>query len=242
MQCVILAGGMGTRIVERSGGLPKALIPVLGKPFLFYQLEWLARQNVRDVVLSVGYKGDLIRAAVGNGSDFELSVTYADEGNVLRGTGGALRYVADLGLLQKSFFVMYGDSYLPVDLCPVWRTSEQGQVATMTVLRNEGRWDKSNVIFRNGTLLLYDKFAAAPAALDMDYIDFGLSVLTREAIIQGIASGSKMDLARLFNKLSLEGRLRGHEVLQRFYEIGSPQGLDDFETYLRTTAGIGRHT
>jgi NDP-sugar pyrophosphorylase family protein len=242
MQCVILAGGLGTRIVGRSGGLPKALIPVLGKPFLFYQLEWLARQNVRDVVLSVGYKSELIRAAVGNGSDFELSVTYADEGHELRGTGGALRYIADLGLLQKSFFVMYGDSYLPVDLCPVWRTSEQGQVATMTVLRNEGRWDKSNVIFRNGTLLLYDKFAGAPATLEMDYIDFGLSVLTQEAIIQGIASGSKTDLAHLFNRLSLEGRLRGHEVVQRFYEIGSPQGLDDFETYLRTTTGIERHT
>jgi MurNAc alpha-1-phosphate uridylyltransferase len=240
MQCVILAGGLGTRIVERSGGLPKALIPVLGKPFLFYQLEWLARQNVRDVVLSVGYKSELIRAAVGNGSDFELSVAYADEGRELRGTGGALRYIAELGLLRESFFVMYGDSYLPVDLRPIWRTSEQGQVATMAVLRNEGRWDKSNVIFRNGTLLLYDKFASGPATLDMDYIDFGLSVLTQDAIIQGIASGSKTDLAHLFNRLSIEGRLRGHEVLQRFYEIGSPQGLDDFETYLRTAPGTGR--
>jgi MurNAc alpha-1-phosphate uridylyltransferase len=142
--------------------------------------------------------------------------------------------------LQESFFVMYGDSYLPVDLGPIWQTSEQGQVATMAVLRNEGRWDKSNVIFRNATLLLYDKFAGSPATLDMDYIDFGLSVLTREAIIQGIASGSKLDLAYLFNQLSLQGRLRGHEVEQRFYEIGSPQGLDDFEAYLRTAPGIGR--
>ena len=196
-------GRIGNPYFERSGGLPKALIPVLGKPFLFYQLEWLARQNVRDVVMSVGYKGELIKAAAGNGSDFGLSVTYAEEGDTLRGTGGALRYVADLGLLQNSFFVVYGDSYLPVDLGPVWRTSEQGQVATMTVLRNEGRWDKSNVIFRNGTLLLYDKFAGGPAALDMDYIDFGLSVLTREAIVQGIASGAQVDLALLFNQLSL---------------------------------------
>lgn len=242
MQCVILAGGLGTRIVERSGGLPKALIPVLGKPFLFYQLQWLARQNVRDVVLSVGYKGELIRAAVGNGSDFELSVTYADEGHERRGTGGALRYIADLGLLQSSFFVMYGDSYLPVDLRPIWLTSEQGQIPTMTVLRNEGRWDKSNVIFREGTLVLYDKFATDPAALGMDYIDFGLSILTRQVIVQGIASNSKVDMAHLLNQLSTEGRLRGHEVLQRFYEIGSPQGLDDFETYLRTTTEIGRHT
>jgi NDP-sugar pyrophosphorylase family protein len=240
MQCVILAGGLGTRIHERSGGLPKALIPVLGKPFLFYQLEWLARQNVRDVVMSVGHKSELIRAAAGSGKDFGLSVIYADEGNMLRGTGGALRYIADLGHLQDSFFVMYGDSYLPVDLAPVWRTSEYGKVPTMTVLRNEGRWDKSNVILRNGTLVLYDKFARDPVALGMDYIDFGLSVLTREAVIRGIASDEKVDLAHLFHQLSTQGLLRGHEVSERFYEIGSPQGLDDFEAYLRTmTGGVG---
>jgi NDP-sugar pyrophosphorylase family protein len=237
MQCVILAGGLGTRIFERSGGLPKALIPVLGKPFLFYQLEWLARQNVRDVVMSVGYKGNLIKAAAGNGENFGLSVSYAEEGDVLRGTGGALRYVADLGLLQNSFFVVYGDSYLPIDLAPVWQTSGQGLVPTMTVLRNEGRWDKSNVIFRDGTLMLYDKLAADPAALGMDYIDFGLSILTLEAIIQGIAADSKVDLALLFNQLSTQGYLRGHEVFQRFYEIGSPQGLDDLEAYLQSGSG-----
>src|SRR5436305_6158405 len=106
MQVVILAGGLGTRMIERSGRLPKALIPVLGKPFLFYQLEWLARQTVRDVVIAVGYKSELIREAVGNGNDFGLSVTYADEGHELRGTGGALRYIADLGLLREAFFVM----------------------------------------------------------------------------------------------------------------------------------------
>jgi NDP-sugar pyrophosphorylase family protein len=234
MQCVILAGGLGTRIAGRSAGLPKALIPVLGKPFLFYQLEWLAQQNVGDVVMSVGYKGELIREAVGGGEGFDLSVVYADEGDILRGTGGALRYIADLGLLESSFFVVYGDSYLPINLGSVWVTSERGKIPTMTVLRNEGRWDKSNVIFRDGALILYDKLAPDPAALGMDYIDFGLSVLTRDTVIQGIASGAKVDLAVLFNQLSAQGRLRGHEVFERFYEIGSPQGLDDFETYLRS--------
>lgn len=237
MQCVILAGGLGTRIAGRSAGLPKALIPVLGKPFLYYQLEWLAQQNVRDVVMSVGYKGELIREAVGGGEGFGLSVAYADEGDILRGTGGALRYIADLGLLESSFFVVYGDSYLPINLGSVWLTSGGGKIPTMTVLRNEGRWDKSNVIFRDGVLILYDKLATDPAALGMDYIDFGLSVLTRDTIVQGIASASKVDLAVLFNRLSTEGRLRGHEVFERFYEIGSPQGLDDFEAYLRSING-----
>src|SRR6187399_1289937 len=114
MQCVILAGGLGTRIRDRSGGLPKSLIPVLGKPFVFYQLEWLKRQKVERVVLSVGHRGDLIADVVGDGSNFGLSIAYADEGRDLRGTGGALRFIADQGLLDPGFFVLYGDSYLPI--------------------------------------------------------------------------------------------------------------------------------
>src|SRR6516165_3041918 len=115
MECVILAGGLGTRMRERGGDLPKAMIPVLGKPFLFYQLEWLARQGVHRVVLSIGYRGKRISEAVADGSQFGLSVAYSDEGDVLRGTGGALRLAADLGLLSQSFFVLYGDSYLPTE-------------------------------------------------------------------------------------------------------------------------------
>ena len=232
MQCVILAGGLGTRIRDRSGDLPKALIPVLGKPFVFYQLEWLASQNVRQAVLSVGYRGTMIAQAVGDGSQFGISVVCCDEGEVLRGTGGALRLAADRGLLNEAFFVLYGDSYLPIELAPVWRTSEAGQVCTMTVMRNAGRWDRSNVAVRDGKIL-YDKFASDPASLGMDYIDYGLSVLRRDVVVGEIAEGATADLARLLNTLSVTDRLRAHEIFERFYEVGSPQGLDDFEAYIR---------
>jgi NDP-sugar pyrophosphorylase family protein len=208
------------------------MMPILGKPFLFYQLDWLASQNVRRVILSIGYKGELISQAVGDGKQFGLSVTYADEGNTLRGTGGALRFVADLGLLEPGFFILYGDSYLPIDLFPVWQASAGGRLPTMTVMRNEGRWDKSNTIFRDGKVILYDKFASDPGALGMHYIDYGLSVLTREVIVDEIASGEICDLAHLLNRLSLEKRLRGHQVFERFYEVGTPEGLDDFESYI----------
>jgi NDP-sugar pyrophosphorylase family protein len=233
MQCVILAGGLGTRMRERSGDLPKAVIPVLGKPFIFYQLEWLARQSVREVVVSIGYRGKLITEVVGDGSRFGLAVVYADEGDFLRGTGGAVRFIADLGLLDPGFFLLYGDSYLPIDLPPVWEASDNGRIPVMTVMRNEGRWDRSNVIFRDGKLVLYDKSAVDPAALGMEYIDYGLLVLTRGVVEDGIAPGATADLAGLLNRLSREGRLKGCEVFRRFYEIGSPQGLDDFEAYLR---------
>lgn len=233
MQCVILAGGLGTRIRERSGDLPKAVIPVLGKPFIFYQLEWLARQGVCDVVVSIGFRGNLISEAVGDGSRFGLAVVYADEGDFLRGTGGAVRFVADRGLLEPGFFVLYGDSYLPIALPPVWQASGSGRIPVMTVMRNEGRWDRSNVIFRDGKLVLYDKSVSDPAAFGMEYIDYGLLVLMRDAVQSGIPAGESADLAALLHRLSIEGRLKGYEVFERFYEIGSPQGLDDFEAYLR---------
>jgi N-acetyl-alpha-D-muramate 1-phosphate uridylyltransferase len=221
MQCVILAGGLGTRIRARSADLPQALIPVLGRPFIDYQLEWLARQGVRSVVLSIGHLGAMIAAAVGDGARFGLSVVYADEGDRLRGTGGALRLAADLGLLDRSFFLLYGDSYLPIDLAPVWRTSEAGQVCTMTVLRNRGRWDRSNALIRPDGALYYDKTITDPVAAGMDYIDYGLSVLRRDVVLEEIAPDVKADIADAMHRLSVRGQLRAHEVSERFYERGS---------------------
>ena len=233
MQCIILAGGKGTRIRDRSGDLPKSLIPVLGKPFIYYQLAWLARQGITHVVLSIGYRGAMIQSAVGDGSRFGLSIAYADEGDALRGTGGAVRLIADLGLLEPGFFVLYGDSFLPIDLAPLWRASGNGRACTMAVLRNLGRWDKSNVVFKDGKIVLHDKFADASAAAAMEFIDYGISVLTRDVIAREIPAGEVFDLAELLKCLSVQGRLKGYEVSERFYEIGSPQGLDDFEGYIR---------
>jgi len=236
MQCVILAGGLGTRIRARSGDLPKALIPVLGKPFIFYQLEWLARQDVRRVVLSVGHRAQAIAHAVGDGSQCGVSIAYCDEGEKLRGTGGALRLAADRELLDPGFFVLYGDSYLPIELAPLWRRSDDGRVATMAVLHNQNRWDRSNVILRNGDVVLYDKSRPSEAAEDMEYIDYGISVLPREAVMRHTKTNEVSDLSTLLNRLSLDGQLGGYEVSERFYEIGSPRGLHEFEEYVAAQA------
>jgi MurNAc alpha-1-phosphate uridylyltransferase len=93
--------------------LPKALIPINGRPFADYQLTWLSRQGITDVVYCIGYLGAQIRAAIGDGSRFGLAVRYADEGDDLKGTGGALRGALDAGLLAETFFVLYGDFFLP---------------------------------------------------------------------------------------------------------------------------------
>jgi MurNAc alpha-1-phosphate uridylyltransferase len=229
LQCVILAGGKGLRMWPRTETLPKALLPVQGQPFAHRQLAMLARQGVSEVVYSIGYHGQMIRDAVGDGRAFGLRVRYVDEGEALRGTGGALRLCLDQGVLGEAFLVLYGDSYLPIELGPVVEAFRAGGGrALMTVLRNEGRWDRSNVVFEGGRVVLYDKRTADPRML---FIDYGLTMLSREVAAR-LPAGAVSDLADLYRELSLAGELAGFEVTRRFYEIGSPEGLRDLETLI----------
>lgn len=244
MQCVILAGGLGTRMrgITRDE-IPKNLIKVSSsfgdEPFAFYQLKWLASCGVRDVVYSIGFLGEAIQQYVGDGARWNLRVRYVDEGNDLRGTGGALRKAYDAGVLSDKFFVVYGDSFLPVDLLPIWAAfAPMDKPALMTVLKNEDRWDSSNVIFENNTLHLYKKQASHEEKKQMQYIDYGLSLLRKKLIATDIAKDIKTDLAVIYEKLSVEGRLIGYEVYERFYEIGSPQGLKDLQIWLQKEENV----
>jgi NDP-sugar pyrophosphorylase family protein len=236
MQCVVLAGGLGTRMRPLTEQIPKALIEVGGEPFVDHQLRWLAAHGVSEVVLSVGYLGEMIESHVGSGTRFGVPVRYVHEGRELRGTGGALRLAHDRGVLAAQFLVTYGDSYLPVDFGAVARAFERcGRPALMTVFQNGGRWDTSNVVFdaAAGAVTLYDKSRTLRPVQDFQYIDYGLSALDRTTIEREIAPDTKHDLATLFHGLSLRGDLAGFEIAQRFYEIGSPDGLADLEAHLR---------
>jgi NDP-sugar pyrophosphorylase family protein len=232
-QCVVLAGGLGTRMRPFTETLPKSMLPVHGKPFVHYQLDWLASEGVTDVVFSIGYRGDLIREYVGDGSRWRIQAAFVDEADRLRGTAGALRLALDQGVLDSSFAVLYGDSFLRVPMRAMWeRFLASGRSALMAVLRNEGRWDRSNVIYSDGQVVLYDKNAPDPRPESMRYIDYGISILRRAVIEQEVPSGEQSDLAPLLKKLSVEGRLAGFETSERFYEVGSPEGLRDFEEYI----------
>jgi NDP-sugar pyrophosphorylase family protein len=234
VQCVILAGGLATRMRPLTTQIPKALIPVEGEPFVDHQLEWLARHGVDEVVLSIGYLGEMLRAHVGDGARHGLRVRYVDEGPNLRGTAGALRLALDEGALADSFLLTYGDSFLPVDFGDVFAAFQAAATpALMTVFRNEGRWDTSNVIFDGRMVTLYDKLRRARPVEDFTFIDYGLLGLTRQAIADAVPAGAKADLAGLLFDLSVRGQLAGLEVHERFYEIGSPAGLEDFAGWLR---------
>ncbi len=231
MQCVILAGGLGTRMRPFTDVLPKTLLPVAGRPFAWHQMQWLAAQGIDDVVYCIGHRGEQIRQYWATERAPVRSLRYVDEGTDLRGTGGALRLALDERVLEESFFVLYGDSFLPIEFAPVRSAFElSGSPALMTVLRNEGRWDRSNVIYAEGRVDLYAKNSAPSLQARMQYIDYGLSVLRRDAITA--ITETIFDLSAVFHRLSLEGQLAGYEVTERFYEIGSPEGLRDLEKYL----------
>jgi N-acetyl-alpha-D-muramate 1-phosphate uridylyltransferase len=232
MQCVVLAGGMATRMRPLTEATPKALLPVAGRPFADHQLRWLARDGVDEVVFAVGYLGDRIRAFVGDGSRWGLSIRCVDEGRDLRGTAGALRLAYDQGVLRPAFAVLYGDSYLKVDVGRVFAAFERSRPdVLMTVFRNDGAFDRSNARL-DGESVVYDKTVPDAAAAGMHHIDYGLSIIDRDAVLPEIEAGAVADLADLYRRLSRAGRVAGLEVHERFYEIGSPEGLTELEAHL----------
>lgn len=232
MQCVVLAGGLGTRMRPATARVPKAMLAVAGRPFCDWQLEWLAGQGVTDVVLSTGHLGSQLREHVGDGRRFGLGVRYAEEGERLRGTGGALRLASDLGLLADDFFVLYGDSYLSVDLGAVARAHAAApEPALMTVYDNAGRLDASNAVVAGDRVVRYQKGLADPPA-GMHFIDYGLGVLARRLVDELIPAGALADLATVYGTLAGRGQLAAYVVTERFYEVGSAAGLADLEAHL----------
>ena len=220
----ILAGGLGTRLYPLTERIPKALVEINGEPFLAHQLRLLRAAGIAQVVLCVGRHGERIRDYAGDGTQFDLAIDYSVDGPVLLGTAGAVRQA--LPLLGEAFFVLYGDSYLPCS----YRAVEQAFHAAakpglMTVYRNEGRWDSSNVEFSAGRILSYDKKNPTPR---MHHIDYGLGVFSRTAF-EGAAHS---DLADLYRDLLDRRQLAACEVQERFYEIGSFAGLNDLARHL----------
>jgi len=180
----ILAGGLATRLRPITEKIPKALLPVAGRPFLAHQLELLRKNGIARVVLCVGYLGELIQQRFGDGAPFGVRLDYSSDADRLLGTGGAVRKA--LPLLGQKFFVLYGDSYLPIDYRAVADAFlAGGQPALMTVYANEGRWDTSNVWFTDGQIKRYNKKKRVP---DMRHIDYGLSLFEAD-VFQSLPFG-----------------------------------------------------
>lgn len=227
LSVAILAGGLATRLRPLTATIPKSLIMIHGEPFIAHQLRLLKNHGITEVVMCVGFLGDLIVAAIGDGSQFGLKVQYSFETEHLLGTGGALK--AALPMLGETFLVLYGDSYLPCNYQSIYTAFKlDNKQALMTILQNRGQWDVSNVEYTQNKILAYEKHQHT---LAMQHIDYGLGVFCKTAFTN-VPDNVHYDLTALYQELLRQNQLAAFEVFERFYEIGSFSGIKETEAYL----------
>jgi MurNAc alpha-1-phosphate uridylyltransferase len=230
----ILAGGLATRLLPLTEQVPKILLDVAGRPFAEHQVELLKRHGLSKIVFCLGYLGERVVDALGDGERWQMTFRYVFDGPCLAGTGGALRRA--LPELGDAFLVIYGDSYLECDYEAIEASFHaSGKPGLMTVLRNDDRWDRSNVELDRGRIARYDK---GPAEIGMHYIDYGLGILTPAAFEPWQDDEQPFDLTLVYQRLIANGELAGYEVKERFYEIGSLEGLEETRALLGARARI----
>ncbi len=227
MQVAILAGGLATRLGDLTRSQPKSMVEVQGKPFLEYQLELLRRAGIENIVLCIGHMGEQIERHFGNGRKYGVNIEYSLEDKPL-GTAGALRKAEHL--LDSVFFTMYGDSYLSMDLSLVMSFfRSQNRLALMTVYQNYDQYGRSNTVVEGNVV---KEFSNKEKTEDMVYIEYGANIFRRE-VLKMVPENQAHSLDELFPRLIEMDELLAFEVKERFYEIGSPEGLEDFGQHIK---------
>ena len=223
---VILAGGLATRLKPLTEKIPKAVVKVAGLPFIFWQLQLLKKQNFKNVIISTGYLGEKIKSLVGNGNKFGLKISYENDGEKLLGTGGALKKMLDK--LPEYFFVMYGDTFLPINFKIIEnKFLKIKKKNLMVVLKNNNKWANSNVSYENHQIISYSNKSQNK---DLSYIDYGLSILCKKSFLD--IEEKTFGLEKIFLKLISQNKLFGHKTNKRFYEINTVSSLKVTEVFL----------
>jgi NDP-sugar pyrophosphorylase family protein len=224
----ILAGGLATRLKPITEKVPKLLVEVAGEPFFSHQIRLLKKSGLNRLVVCLGYLGEQVVAQYGDGSKWGIRIEYSFDGPRLLGTGGAL--IRALPVLGEAFYVLYGDSYLPIDYLAVGRSFlDSGKLGMMTVFENREQYDASNVWFEADAIKAYDKKLKLPT---MRHIDYGLGLFRRSAF-EGFQADGVVDLSDIQKSLLARHELAGYEIKQRFYEIGSHSGLAELDRLLK---------
>lgn len=224
----ILAGGLAKRLRPITESIPKALVKVNGKPFIVHQMEQLKAEGITHIVCCVGYKGGMIEEMIGDGAGLGIHVAYSHDGQKLLGTGGAIKNA--IKKLGSEFFVLYGDSYLRVSYRAVKEKFDRdGKKGLLTIFENQGQWDASNLCYKDDRIVAYSKKTRIP---EMTYIDYGLSLLKSETF-NDYPENEDLDLTDVYEKLVRENQLTGYEATERFYEIGSLEGLKELEAFIK---------
>ncbi len=231
IQVVVLMGGLGTRLGEQAKNCPKALTKVGERPFFDYQLLLMKEYGFRHFLFLVGHYGKMVEDYYGDGNRYGIRISYSYDGEKLLGTGGAVRKAYHL--LRDDFLLLYGDSFMDIDyketIYRYFKGRLSGCLSLMTIMENNNCLDRSNVIGKDGKIILYDKKNFTE---EMRYIDYGVNMFAK-TVFQRYDDDMPFDIGDVQNRLSKEGRLSAHEVTNRFYEIGSPKSLELFNSYAK---------
>jgi len=229
IEVLILAGGLASRLMPYTEKIPKSLISVAGRPFIYHQLDLMLAQDVKKVILCVGHYGKMIEERVGENYKEKIKIVYSYDGAELLGTGKAIHNALDK-INQDSFFVMYGDTYLLEPLVKIHMAFDRNKFdSLLAVYKNQNQWDKSNSIYKNGKVILYNK---TNPTKNMNFIDYGISIF-KKSVFKKYENRNHYDLSKVMYDLSIAGKLAGYEAKSRFYEIGSHNGLIEFDDYLK---------
>lgn len=226
---VVIAGGMGSRLGTLTKEIPKSMVLVKQRPFIYWQLRLLRSQGFREILFCLGHLGKIIEDYVGDGSKFGVKVSYAYDGTEPLGTGGAL--VNAVRELQSDFAVTYGDSYLPTNFDAAkkvfFNTDKSGLI---TVYRNSNELVKSNMKKLESGGFIYSK---NPLRKDCDFVDYGMFFLKKEEFMCHLRT-PPWDIGNLIAEMLEKDRLETFEILERFYEVGSLSGISDLNLFLRS--------
>lgn len=236
MQCVVLAGGMSTRLKGLFGPTPKHLVPVNNRPFADYQISRLLSQGFTRLTYALGFGAELLEEYLSQSVPSEIRVDTVRDGATRLGTGGAVRNLLDRGYLEEMFALTYGDTLLNIDPALMFsRLQTHPHVdAVMSIWHNNDRLGTSNADFDGTRVTNYDKSGHTTG---LEYIDYGMLILRRRAVDRLLPKNRESDLSEMIATLAEEGAMLGYEVFKRFYEIGTIEALRETETYLARQSG-----
>lgn len=225
---VIIAGGLGTRLGTITSKIPKSLVDIDGNPFIYHQLKLLEEKGFEHVILCLGKYGEKVEKYV-KSMDTKLKIDYSYDGETLLGTGGCVAKATDF-IESAKFFTLYGDSYLPIDYEEVQNKLDfmQNVMGLMTIYKNDNPLHQNNAVLEGYRVTNYSKTNYIP---EMEYLDFGLSIFYKSDL--KIFKGEKFELSLWQTALANANALYGYVVDTKFYEVGSPEGLEEFKNYIK---------
>ncbi|MCC7547564.1 MAG: nucleotidyltransferase family protein [Burkholderiales bacterium] len=232
MRAMILAAGRGERMRPLTDRTPKPLLTVNGKPLIVRHLEALACCGVREVVINHAWLGELIEAALEDGSRFGVQIRYSPEAQALETAGGIANALQWLGLAP--FAVINADVFTEFDLCSLQDRSASMQagedLAHLIMVDNPPHHRQGDFVLREGRVL-----ADGEARLTFS----GIGVYSPR-LFSGIVPGTRAALAPLLRAAMASGRVSGEHFHGAWDDVGTPQRLQALDERLRragTTTG-----